>query len=121
MKKIIVNEEKQKILLDLIINESITYSDKVNIVKKYLDSSYIKKNVQSIKNGDIQNNKMVVMLDNNGQPTEYVLTLEQLYFKLQYKYQRILSDKQERNKLLWSIVNDWYDNKISKYGNLSKY
>ena len=122
MKKIIINESIERKLFEALINESLGYSNKVAIIKNYLDSNFIKADIEQLnKDGDLEKTKLVIMLDSQKQPTEHRLTLEQLYYKLQYKFKNILSDKKERNIFIWNTINDWYNNKISKYNNLSKY
>ena len=122
MKKIIINESTEKKLFESLINESLGYSNKVTIIKNYLDNNFIKADIEQLnKEGDLEKTKLVIMLDSQKQPTEHRLTLEQLYYKLQYKFKNILSDKKERNIFIWNTINDWYNNKISKYNNLSKY
>ena len=116
MKKIIINESIERKLFEALINESLGYSNKVAIIKNYLDSNFIKADIEQLnKDGDLEKTKLVIMLDSQKQPTEHRLTLEQLYYKLQYKFKNILSDKKERNMFIWNTINDWYNNKISKY------
>ena len=122
MKTIIINEKIEKKLFETLINESLGYSNKVAVIKSYLDNNFIKADYEQLnKDGDLEKQLLVIMLDSQKQPTEHRLTLEQLYYKLQYKFQNILSDKKERNIFIWNTINDWYNNKISKYNNLSKY
>lgn len=98
-------------------------SDKVLIIKKYLDDHYIKADIESLdsESGDLKKDDLVIMLDSRKEPTEHRLSLEQLYYKVQEKYKNIISDKKERNMFLWQVINDWFRNKITKYGTLSKY
>ena len=122
MKTIIINENTERRLFELLMNESMGYSSKVNAIKKYLDKHFVKADIEQLnKEGDMEKQPIVIMLDSKMQPTENRLTLEQLYYKLQYKYQNIISNKEERNKFIWNTINDWFYNKITKYGNLSKY
>ena len=122
MKTIKINENTEKKLFELLINESLGYSNKVSIIKNYLDNNYIKADIESLNdNGDLEKENVVIMLDSKKEPTEYRLTLEQLYYKLQYKFQKIISNKEERNQFIWDVINDWFNNKITKYNNLSKY
>lgn len=121
--RIIVNEQKNKLLLKLMIQEEIFgLSDKVLIVKKYLDDHYIKADIETLDDisGDLKKEDLVIMLDSRKEPTEHRLSLEQLYYKIQDKYKNIISDKKERNMFLWQVINDWFKNKISKHGTLSK-
>lgn len=123
MKKIILDERQEKTLFETILQESIYgLSDKVNIIKKYLDNNFIKADYDSMDdNGDMKTNSLVIMKDTKQQPTQHRMTLEQLFEKLKYKYQNIITNKEERDKFLWQLVNDWYNNRISKNGNLTKY
>ena len=58
--------------------------------------------------------KQLIVKDSKGQPSKNLLTIEQLFQKLQYQYKNILLDKRRKDELLWQITNDWYNNKISK-------
>lgn len=122
MKTIIINENTERKLFEMLINEGLGYSNKVNIIKNYLDKNFIKADVEQLNDkGDMEIQNIVIMLDSKREPTEHRLTLEQLYYKLQYKFQKIISNKNERNQFIWNVINDWFNNKITKYNNLSKY
>lgn len=130
MKKIIITERAEKMLIEHLLNENYDIADKVSLVVKYLDSNFFKADKDVLdKNYNIESKALVIVKDSKGQPSKTLLTLEQLFQKLQYQYQNILLDKEERDKLLWQITNDWYYNKISKnsilsntsYGNSPKY
>lgn len=122
MKTIIINENIEKKLFELLINEDYGYSSKVKIIKDYLNTHYIKADIEKLDDkGDMKKQPIVIMLDTKMQPTENSLTLEQLYYKVQYKYQNIIPNKEERNKFIWNVINDWFYNKITKNNNLSKY
>lgn len=122
MKTIIINENTERKLFEMLINEGLGYSNKVNIIKNYLDNNFIKADIEQLNDkGDMEKQNIVIMLDSKREPTEHRLTLEQLYYKLQYKFQKIISNKNERNQFIWNVINDWFNNKITKYNNLSKY
>lgn len=122
MKTIIINENTERKLFEMLINEGLGYSNKVNIIKNYLDKNFIKADIEQLNDkGDMEIQNIVIMLDSKREPTEHRLTLEQLYYKLQYKFQKIISNKNERNQFIWNVINDWFNNKITKYNNLSKY
>lgn len=130
MKKIIITEHAEKMLIEYLLNENYDIADKVSLVVKYLDSNFFKADKDVFdKNYDIVNKALVIAKDSKGQPSKNLLTIEQLFQKLQYQYKNILLDREERDELLWQIANDWYNNKISKnsilsntsYGNPPKY
>lgn len=107
-------------LFEYLLNENYDISDKVSLVSKYLDSNYIKADRDMLdKNYDSVPQMLVIMKDSKGQPSKHVFTLEQLFHKIQYKYQNIITDKEERDKFLWQLTNDWFYNKISKNSVLS--
>lgn len=120
--KITITENQENALIMHVVNESYGYANKVKIITNYLDNNFIKADVETLNdNGDMEKQNIVIMLDSKKEPTENRLTLEQLYYKLQYKYQNILSDKKERNIFIWNTINDWFNNRITKNGNLSRY
>ena len=122
MKTIKINESAERKIVELLMSESMGYASKVAILKQYLDKHFIKADIEQLnKEGDLEKQPLVIMLDSKMQPTENRMTLEQLYYKLQYKYQNIISNKEERNKFIWNTINDWFYNKITKNNNLSKY
>ena len=130
MKKIIITDHAEKMLIEYLLNENYDIADKVSLVVKYLDSNFFKADKDGFdKNYDIVNKALVIVKDSKGQPSKNLLTIEQLFQKLQYQYKNILLDREERDELLWQIANDWYNNKISKnsilsntsYGNPPKY
>jgi hypothetical protein len=122
MKTIIINENIEKKLFEMLISEGFGYNRKVAIIKKYLDTHFIKATFnERNKEGDFDEKPLVIMLDTKNKASNVTLTLEQLYYKLQYKYQNIITNKVERNKFIWNTVHDWYYNKITKNNNLSKY
>ena len=130
MKKIIITEHAEKMLIEYLLNENYDIADKVSLVVEYLDSNFFKADKDVFdKNYDVVNKELVIVKDSKGQPSKNLLTIEQLFQKLQYQYKNILLDREERDKLLWQIANDWYNNKISKnsilsntsYGNPPKY
>ena len=107
MKTIIINENIERKLFEMLINEGLGYSNKVNIIKNYLDKNFIKADIEQLNDkGDLEKQNIVIMLDSKKEPTEHRLTLEQLYYKLQYKFQNIISNKNERNQFIWNTIND---------------
>ena len=82
MKTIIINEKTEKKLFEMLMNEGFGYSSKVAIIKKYLDTHFVKADMEQLnKEGDMEKKPLVIMLDSKMQPTENRLTLEQLYMK----------------------------------------
>lgn len=113
MKKIIISEKKEQFLFEYFINENAVFTgDKKELVKNFLTTYF--KPADSEKENDFgvfttdSKDKLVVKLDSLKQPTEKTMTLEQLHQLLQYRYQNILSDKKERDSLLWEIILEWY-------------
>lgn len=116
----------EKVLAEAIINEYTDFS-KEGAVVKYLNAHYAKPlgkitAQQENEFGEYVEKPMVVPLDANLQPVENkALTLEQLFERLQYRFQKLFADKTERDTFLKQVIDDWYYNNISKFGSLSKY
>lgn len=124
MKTIIISEEKGRALIgyaaENMLNES--YSDKVLIVKKFLDDNFIRSSRErESDDGTITKSGVVVLKDSEGQPSEKTLTDIQLFYLLQNKFKKILPKGNGRDDFLKQVAKDWFNNKISKYGSLSSY
>ena len=104
-----------------ILKES--YSDKVIMIKNFLDSNFMR--ARFTKNGDDGLKKDVgvfVQLDSNRLPTDTQLTADSVFDIVQNKFNKIITDKQERDRFIIRVIKDWYSRaKGLKDGNLSKY
>jgi uncharacterized UPF0160 family protein len=99
------------------INEN--YINKVSVVKKFLDNTFVKADMSTINDEGLPQKKPIVgMKDNNGNVVKN-LSPQQLFYLIQDKFKHIYLDKEKRDKFLKQIIIDWYNNKISKEGLLS--
>ena len=65
MKTIIINENIERKLFEMLINEGLGYSNKVNIIKNYLDKNFIKADIEQLNDkGDLE--KQNIALHSNG-------------------------------------------------------
>jgi hypothetical protein len=108
--KKIVNENQNVYFID---------TNKVNVIKKFLDSNFVRASINVISNDGLPVNKPVIGLKDNSGKVVKNLTPQQLFYLIQDKFKNIYNNKDKRNKLLKQIVIDWYNNKISKEGLLS--
>ena len=121
MRKIILTEAQEQKLLEYLILEN-TYPidpNKVLLVKRYLDKNFKKGNLAEFGANGLPVNTPVVGLLNNGQVVKN-LTAKQLFDVLEDEFRGMFSDKIQRSKFLAQVIKDWYGNKISKEGLLSK-
>lgn len=103
-----------------LIQES--YSDKVQLVNKFLDKNFIRATYTSEdENGILKNTSIVIQVDGNGQPSKKSLTDVDLFYLIQNKFINILPKVGGRDKFLKQIIKDWYAKKITKHGTLTKY
>lgn len=112
--KIALSENGLNILKQRILEES--YSDKIEIVKQYLDRNFMRATFE--KDGE---NVGVFVKLSNGVPTEKSMWKQDVLDILDSRFNNIIKDKKERDGFLNQVLNDWYNNKISKYGSLSTY
>lgn len=121
MKKIILTEKQEQQLLEFLILEK-TYPinpNKVLIVKKYLDKNFKKGTLSEFGANGLPVNTPVVGVLSNSKVVKN-LTAEQLFDILEDEFRGMFSDKIERSKFLTQVIKDWYYNKITKNGLLSK-
>lgn len=103
-----------ELIRECILSES--YSDKVDLVRKYLDSNFTP--CKFDKNGE---ETTIFIKKVNNKPTGKSLWREDVFDELERKFEKILSDKENRDGFLNQVLNDWASGNISKYGSLSNY
>lgn len=125
MKKIVISEAMEKRLVQLMIQEELNgYESKVQAVTDYLKSRYIPIKDQYKENaqGEYEIKQVFARIAPNGaQVKDMALNHERLFDKLQQRFQSLFSDKDERDKFLNQVIDDYFNNSITKNGNLSKY
>lgn len=115
MKKITLSENGLNRINGLIIRES--YSDKVTIIKDYLNNNYMKASLEN--NGE---NVGIFFKLSNGLPTKKTLWKQDILDDLEEKFYKLISDRKERDGFLNQVLNDWYyGHKGLKDGTLSSY
>ena len=120
-KKIIITEKQEQKLLEHLITER-SYPiepNKVLIVKKYLDNNFKRGKIAQFGENGLPTNTPVVGMLSNGEVVKN-LTASQLFDVLEDEFRGLFNDKIQRSKFLVQVIKDWYTNKISKEGLLSK-
>lgn len=108
MQKFIINEN-QLMLLE-------SFSDKVQLVKKYLDNNFARATFE--KDGEEVG---IFVKTRNGIPTDKSYWRQDVIDILDKEFHNIITDKTERVGFLNQIVKDWYNRTISKFGSLTSY
>lgn len=119
-KRIFITESQFNDLKNL-LNEEKFYVDtqKVLIVKKYLDKNFSRGSMDSIgPDGYPKKTNVVGMKDNKGEVFKN-MTFEQMLDLLEDKFHTVYTDKTKRSKFLEQVLKDWFNKKISKEGLLS--
>lgn len=114
MAKYILSENGLNLIKQNILIES--YSDKVELLKKYLDTNFMRATFEK----DGENVGIFVKLS-NGIPTDKSLWKQDVLDILDKEFNNIITDKKEKDGFLSQLLDDWYNKKISKYGSLSNY
>ena len=123
MKKIIINESQESLILEEAMIEEMFggWGEKVKAVKDYLDKNFSRASATIFgKDGIPQVHEIVAWLDKYKQIVK-TLTDVQLFYIIQDQFKNILPDKQERDKFIIQVLKDWYNHKISKNYSLSVY
>ena len=114
MRRFILSENGLKLIKGKILRES--YSDKIDLVKRFLDKNFMRASTQK----DGKDVGIFVKLNGNI-PTDESLWKQDVLDILDDEFNNIISDKKERDGFLSQLVDDWYNKKITKYGSLSRY
>ena len=116
--------QEQQLLEYLIMEKTYPIDPtKVLIVKKYLDSHFRKGTLAQFGDDGMPVNTPVVGVIVAGSSDKDVaknLTARQLFDVLEHEFRGMFSDKIERSKFLAQVIKDWYADKITKDGLLSK-
>lgn len=114
MRRFILSENGLELIKGKILRES--YSDKIDLVKRFLDKNFMRASTQK----DGKDVGIFVKLNGNI-PTDESLWKQDVLDILDDEFNNIISDKKERDGFLSQLVDDWYNKKITKYGSLSMY
>ena len=128
--KIILTEEQVHALSNIIPSNQddrlpeksgpyIVNPEKVLLVKKYLDSTFKKGTIENIgPDGFPAKVRIVGMLSSGG---DVLMNLGEMQLEdlLIEKFKNMFIDKVERQKFLHQVMEDWLDDKIGMFGNLS--
>ena len=130
MKRMIITEEQAKALSNIIgQNEPIDMPEKtgpycvdpekVLLVKKYLDTNFKRGEIENLgPDGFPAKVRIAGMLSSNGDILQNIgeMQLEDLLIE---KFKNMFIDKVERQKFLHQVMDDWFNDKIGMFGNLS--
>lgn len=133
MKKIIISEEQEKQLAEDIKQDiyQMPVPEKANkpyvvdpykvlIIKNYLDNGFKKGTFTRIgNNGFPEKVKVVAMMDGNGNKLKDMY-FEELYDLLCARYEKMYSEPEHVERFIKQVADDWFDDKISVLGVLSK-
>ena len=123
MKKIIIKEDKEKVLCEeILIQEMFNgWGDKVKSIKDYLDKNFARANETIFgEDGRPKIQKVVAWLDDYKQVVK-TLNDVQLFYIIQDEFKNIIPDKNERDKFIIQVIKHWYNHKISKNYSVSVY
>lgn len=122
MKRLIINESQEKLLISEFIFENKIYSvdtDKVLVLKKFLDNNFKRASMSQINNSGMPVNTPIVgMMDNRGNIIKN-MSDRQLFDLMQDKFKNIYDNNIQRDKFIAQVIKDWYYNKIDNNGLLS--
>ena len=130
MKKIIITEEQVHALSNIISQNKqeslpeksgpyIVNPENVLLVKKYLDTNFKKGQIENLgPDGFPAKLRIAGMLSSGGDIIQN-LGETQLEDLLIEKFKNMFSDKIERQKFLHQVLQDWFNDKIGMFGNLS--
>jgi hypothetical protein len=130
MRRIVITEEQAHALSNIIGGNKpsglpekagpyVVNPEKVLLVKKYLDSTFKKGQIENIgADGFPAKVRIAGMMSSNGDILMNIgeTQLEDLLIE---KFKNMFIDKVERQKFLHQVMDDWFNDKIGMFGNLS--
>lgn len=120
MKKFCIDEQKENELINFYLSEAfVPKADLVLNIKTYLDKNFAKQMLDDIEGGYPKKVCTVSMLSTDKQPLK-TLQMSELLLLLDDKFHSIIKDDTDRKNFLKQVIKDWYQNKITKDGILTK-
>lgn len=130
MRRIVITEEQAHALSNIIGGNKpsglpekagpyVVNPEKVLLVKKYLDSTFKKGQIENIgADGFPAKVRIAGMMSSNGDILMNIgeTQLEDLLIE---KFKNMFIDKVERQKFIHQVMDDWFNDKIGMFGNLS--
>ena len=120
MKKIIINENKERMLFQNLINENIEgEAELIKNVTDYLDKHYFGGYADGVDGAKYKPTIIYLVKDNNGQPIkDKPRSKETVFYQIQKEFPNCKNNEKERDKFLWDVMTHWYNKDITKHGNL---
>lgn len=118
-KKIYITESQFNDLKQRIAESYFVEPEKVKIVEKFLDDTFVKGAVPSIGEDGYAKPIFIVGMKIPYSDKFKNMTATQAFYLLQDKFKNIYSDLKQRDSFLKKVLVDWYNGKISKHGLLS--
>jgi hypothetical protein len=130
MKKVIITEEQMKALSNAIRSNKpselpdkagpyVINPEQVLLVKKYLDTNFKKGTIENVgPDGFPSKARIAGMLSSNGDILQNLseMQIEDLLIE---KFKNMFINHDERSKFMHQVLNDWFNDKIGMFGNLS--
>ena len=130
MKKLIITEAQVHALSNIVPQNQpgkmpeksgpyIVNPENVLLVKKYLDTNFKKGQIENLgPDGFPAKVRIAGMMSSNGDIIQNLgeMQLEDLLIE---KFKNMFIDKVERQKFLHQVLQDWFNDKIGMFGNLS--
>lgn len=118
-KKIYITESQFNDLKQRIAESYFVEPEKVKIVEKFLDDTFVKGAIPSIGEDGYAKPIFIVGMKVPYSDKYKNMTAKQTFYMLQDKFKNIYSDPKQRDSFLKKVLVDWYNGKISKHGLLS--
>ena len=110
MKKIILTEKQEEILINHILNENAEdWSKKENVILQWLNKYFKPMDLYDDDEYGLPKRKLgASILTQDGEVSDKIISSDDLFYKLQHRFKTILSDKDERDLLIKSALKKWF-------------
>ena len=119
-RRIFITESQLNTLKSKLSESFFVETEKVKIVKKFLDDNFTKGVLPAIGEDGYGKPLWIVAMKIPFSQEPKNMTATQAFYLLQDKFKKIYSDPNQRDKFLKRVLIDWYNGKISNTGLLSR-
>lgn len=118
--EILVNEQNYQKFVDAILSEALyPISDKVLLIKEYLDKNFVRQTSDTIDENGYPTKEYNIAMVSRNKTILKVFTFDELLILLDDKFHRFFKEDSDRKKFLKQVIYDWFHKKIQKNGLLS--
>ncbi len=108
--KIIINEKQEQLLHNIIVNEEAVFlGDKEDAILRWLNDNFKPMDLYGKDNFGLPKKSLgACILNQDKEVTDDIISKEDIFYRLQERFKKILPNKNDRDDLIRSALKKWY-------------